>query len=104
DRLSFHHLDLRSSPTRRSSDLSIPTSSIRRSRGGSSACVKNPAITMVYAHGLENSLAPVGVGGVRASDAVTDARRHHMAQPKTRSQEHTSELQSRENLVCRLLL
>src|SRR5690606_39703972 len=28
----------------------------------------------------------------------------HAPTPKTRSEEHTSELQSRENLVCRLLL
>src|SRR5690606_41382431 len=31
--------------------------------------------------------------------AVVDRHRHHL-----RSEEHTSELQSRENLVCRLLL
>src|SRR5690606_39966213 len=29
---------------------------------------------------------------------------HSMAAPTRRSEEHTSELQSRENLVCRLLL
>src|SRR5690606_40322261 len=35
--------------------------------------------------------------------AVQQRRRHHH-QPDLRSEEHTSELQSRENLVCRLLL
>src|SRR3712207_8859784 len=29
---------------------------------------------------------------------------NHIQQPKTRSEEHTSELQSRQYLVCRLLL
>src|SRR5690606_40880069 len=31
-------------------------------------------------------------------------RRFHIKNPSHRSEEHTSELQSRENLVCRLLL
>src|SRR5688572_32669625 len=31
-------------------------------------------------------------------------RRHAGAQPRLRSEEHTSELQSQSNLVCRLLL
>src|SRR5690606_41366650 len=37
-------------------------------------------------------------GGMPAPQPVGDRRRQH------RSEEHTSELQSRENLVCRLLL
>src|SRR5690606_41700987 len=32
------------------------------------------------------------------------ARRRRTRSPRSRSEEHTSELQSRENLVCRLLL
>src|SRR5690606_40392890 len=36
-------------------------------------------------------------------EAVTDAERRH-TEVEDRSEEHTSELQSRENLVCRLLL
>src|SRR5690606_39312336 len=36
--------------------------------------------------------------------ALDDAGLHHLpADPAIRSEEHTSELQSRENLVCRLL-
>src|SRR5690606_40838404 len=31
-------------------------------------------------------------------------REHHLPEVSQRSEEHTSELQSRENLVCRLLL
>src|SRR3712207_6903235 len=40
--------------------------------------------------------------GVRAHEAVTCLRDHQLAPP--RSEEHTSELQSRQYLVCRLLL
>src|SRR5690349_23134555 len=36
--------------------------------------------------------------------AVSDARRHGHGLHGTRSEEHTSELQSRRDLVCRLLL
>src|SRR5690606_2654552 len=49
-----------------------------------------------------------GVPLVGASQAVTGVVRHVVDQAGTvrdaRSEEHTSELQSRENLVCRLLL
>src|SRR5690606_40855115 len=80
-----HHRDLHSFPTRRSSDLG--------------------------AFGEE------GVGGVQVEraagnadgtvgadpDVVTDRDGRRPARIE-RSEEHTSELQSRENLVCRLLL
>src|SRR5690606_39966885 len=39
-----------------------------------------------------------------APQALGDPRRAGFARRRTRSEEHTSELQSRENLVCRLLL
>src|SRR5690606_41851468 len=41
-----------------------------------------------------------------SDDSPPAARPHHRrkARPSRRSEEHTSELQSRENLVCRLLL
>src|SRR5690606_41293924 len=38
------------------------------------------------------------------SNAFRDCFRRGIAQSRVRSEEHTSELQSRENLVCRLLL
>src|SRR5690606_41221700 len=41
--------------------------------------------------------------GVRARRALAGRRRRRTLRPR-RSEEHTSELQSRENLVCRLLL
>src|SRR5690606_40806929 len=44
-------------------------------------------------------------GGVRGARGVRDARTAQPRDPRRlRSEEHTSELQSRENLVCRLLL
>src|SRR5690606_40211208 len=40
----------------------------------------------------------------RISENTLKIARHLEAHPEVRSEEHTSELQSRENLVCRLLL
>src|SRR5690606_41967386 len=70
------HRDLHSFPTRRSSDLKLPQPDARH---GASA--RRPG---------ERRRA-AGRGAARGG-------------PMTRSEEHTSELQSRENLVCRLLL
>src|SRR5207302_7078407 len=70
-----HHRDLPSFPTRRSSDLP-------RGRG-----------TEVSRRGTR-PVAPLGAYGHSGRSA----------RPAPRSEEHTSELQSRENLVCRLLL
>src|SRR5690606_41510488 len=75
---------LHSFPTRRSSDLAVPAAQAvrpeRRARG--------PGL------------------GRRRPDPRPRARRllRRRAGPSRRSEEHTSELQSRENLVCRLLL
>src|SRR5690606_41181425 len=57
-------------------------------------------------------LAAVQVAAERARDQETGAHRQHeqgaraerAGRQVVRSEEHTSELQSRENLVCRLLL
>src|SRR5690606_18260846 len=49
------------------------------------------------------SAATVLPAATRAVPATTRRRRPKRS-PSTRSEEHTSELQSRENLVCRLLL
>src|SRR5690606_41428991 len=53
--------------------------------------------------GLREAAAdgPEGVRRVRGPDAKVAEGVHRVAE---RSEEHTSELQSRENLVCRLLL
>src|SRR5690625_6093926 len=66
------HRDLHSFPTRRSSDLALPSRTIRQ----------------------QTTPAPV----------ATFERNKSAAAPSPRSEEHTSELQSRGHLVCRLLL
>src|SRR6266511_6025353 len=64
------------------------------------------ATTEIYTLSLHDALPISAVGGaaspmVDGSDAIGARRRAGRAR---RSEEHTSELQSRENLVCRLLL
>src|SRR2546426_7788871 len=49
-------------------------------------------------------LSQVDISDVRSTNRITDTGFHHVAVTKTRSEEHTSELQSPCNLVCRLLL
>src|SRR5690606_40803128 len=67
------------------------------------------APTEIYTLSLHDALpisAAVRQGAV-ADDGRMDAggfRRHPSGHRRRRSEEHTSELQSRENLVCRLLL
>src|SRR5690606_40314970 len=68
------------------------------------------AIHDAVAHGLVEPFEFCAWGleqGVQGSvDAVLAAllvRRDHAVSSESRSEEHTSELQSRENLVCRLL-
>src|SRR5690606_41474987 len=83
-------------PTRRSSDLQA-TDSARFADG---VAPHRP----LGAQGVETGcdIAPPrrrGSVGITRGGAPQEADH-----PKTRSEEHTSELQSRENLVCRLLL
>src|SRR5439155_26814095 len=77
------HRDLPSFPTRRSSDLGF----------GSASCT-HCAMTSSCAHGRK-------VPRPRSSCTRPICRR---ASSPSRSEEHTSELQSRGHLVCRLLL
>src|SRR5206468_10700734 len=75
---SGHHRHLHSFPTRRSSDLpELPRRPLRRSRG-------------------KTADAGMRRGQHRRGALVSPER--------LRSEEHTSELQSRSDLVCRLLL
>src|SRR5690606_41316421 len=79
------HLDLHSFPTRRSSDLlSLATSLLRRYR-------------MLTPADLDFHL-------VEAAQRILPEVSDGPGAWVVRSEEHTSELQSRENLVCRLLL
>src|SRR5690606_40920144 len=91
-----HHRRSHSFPTRRSSDLRASSAS----RGGSSRSPNgNTSARNRKASGFESMLAKTSLKAfcMRASASCT-------AHSSSRSEEHTSELQSRENLVCRLLL
>src|SRR5690606_41893718 len=79
-----HHRDLHSFPTRRSSDLRDDE---RRARRGAQ-----------HHRGLSARSRRLSRLPRRARRAADDGG------PRARSEEHTSELQSREKLVCRLLL
>src|SRR2546427_5182251 len=52
----------------------------------------------------DSSGAPLAGARVIAVNVQTAAQREVVAQASGRSEEHTSELQSQSNLVCRLLL
>src|SRR5690606_14616675 len=56
-----------------------------------------------YANSSSSAVSP-STPGRGASSAVTTDQSTKRSPTRTRSEEHTSELQSRENLVCRLLL
>src|SRR5690606_32693155 len=75
---------------------------------GTEAATKEAAISSGQRTELhEKNLYSPWVMGIRSGDWMrTRARTNCWLQPvmKARSEEHTSELQSRENLVCRLLL
>src|SRR5690606_41935183 len=82
------HRALHSFPTRRSSDLRHAVARVRRERP------QRPLRAPVPAR-----------PGRRRRPARRASHRHaDPCAPGGRSEEHTSELQSRENLVCRLLL
>src|SRR5690606_41476475 len=90
--LSWHRLSLPSFPTRRSSDLG------RGGVGGPGGC----GHVRFGRRGDARREGGPGRGGgavrIREGGRAQSVRNHE------RSEEHTSELQSRENLVCRLLL
>src|SRR5690606_41634340 len=72
----------------------------------------SPATRLLHAQVQDFRLAaglfskPVATGNCSASgpDRFTRLKGNTLGGVKRRSEEHTSELQSRENLVCRLLL
>src|SRR5690349_23313143 len=81
---SGDHPALHSFPTRRSSDLNGATATL-----GSTAA---PSVS---------HCAPGSPSAATGRKSLSSARRSHET---LRSEEHTSELQSRRDLVCRLLL
>src|SRR5690606_41887097 len=101
----FFHLfsspqDLHSFPTRRSSDLGIALSRASEiveaeDLSGLMAALRSLTLSEEQAFLVVQCLRPERFEQTRATARFLDA---------FRSEEHTSELQSRENLVCRLLL
>src|SRR5690606_42024174 len=91
---------LHSFPTRRSSDLESDDADLvllDLTMPGASGLSG-----VVALKGLHTSLPIIVVSA--HDDAVTIRRALELGAAGFRSEEHTSELQSRENLVCRLLL
>src|SRR5690606_41560887 len=87
--------DLPSFPTRRSSDRSSTEAQIGFSISmGTPASATRSAVSTWYGVGTQ-MLTASATPRIASSEPATVA---------PRSEEHTSELQSRENLVCRLLL
>src|SRR5690606_39356290 len=86
---------LHSFPTRRSSDL----------RPATELGVKR-FVTFVSTNCEARELSAVKLSRLRrvAQEAARQSGRSVVPTVEERSEEHTSELQSRENLVCRLLL
>src|SRR5207249_10526326 len=96
---SRHTRSLPSFPTRRSSDLPD-----FMSRSGADAILEglNDEQRAAVTHG-EGPLLIVAGAGTGKTHAIT-SRIAWLIASKRRSEEHTSELQSRFDLVCRLLL
>src|SRR5690606_41077499 len=92
--------DLHSFPTRRSSDLIWQTDLTRALRRSNSA----PVLSRIRVQSLPlHSLQLTCLSTARNCFSVIGSPSCATKVPQ-RSEEHTSELQSRENLVCRLLL
>src|SRR5690606_42101053 len=80
------HRELHSFPTRRSSDLALAID----------------ALLGMVERGLRQRRRSLSAGALLGLVALLVGGT--VSEPLLRSEEHTSELQSRENLVCRLLL
>src|SRR5207302_8683154 len=99
-----HHPDPPSFPTRRSSDLRTPA---RRRWAAESPPEFDARSTVGWEHAIAKDRAP-SCNCFEGRPAERNARRPKNNAPcpkeyaleNTRSEEHTSELQSRENLVC----
>src|SRR3712207_8358293 len=86
----------------------FPYTTLFRSRGGGSQMIGQ----IVGNYKIEQKLGEGGMGavyrgidmGLEREVAVKALRPELASQPQVRSEEHTSELQSRQYLVCRLLL
>src|SRR5690606_41662671 len=92
------HRDLHSFPTRRSSDLLVLGGEQPEARGELLG-----AGEVIFQSVAQTGAAERYDALVALTALVADGN-CHLAFAEHRSEEHTSELQSRENLVCRLLL
>src|SRR5699024_11902229 len=90
---------LPSFPTRRSSDLVA-----HRAEGGNVALVAGPGGVGLVDRGDDLTGLGDAVGRFAEAEQRIEVHRLVREQPDRRSEEHTSELQSRFDLVCRLLL
>src|SRR5207253_7093315 len=90
---SADHRDLHSFPTRRSSDLERPAQR-----------VGVPALEPRDRAADVPDVVGIAPGGHRQHQLQVAERRPRVVRRRERSEEHTSELQSRGHLVCRLLL
>src|SRR5207302_8588698 len=99
-----HHLVLHSFPTRRSSDLTRRSTCSPVANGPATTSLPRSAGTRLPAAATTVPAADTHTNTASANrvDRIPDAP-SQLAR-LARSEEHTSELQSRENLVCRLLL
>src|SRR5690554_7871787 len=92
--VAFERLTLREYP-----DIDPPVVSIRTGYPGAAASIVETRITKV----IEDRIS--GVEGIRYIESTSEnGRSNIIVQFDVRSEEHTSELQSRPHLVCRLLL
>src|SRR5690606_40182904 len=91
---SFPHPQVRSFPTRRSSDLHVAAVF-----GGLLEPAYLQDAWIAHLHGLFGQFDAMLPCAMLVAD-----RTEFIDATEGRSEEHTSELQSRENLVCRLLL
>src|SRR5690606_40985840 len=98
------HPNLLSFPTRRSSDLGKPTISFNTYLGASSPYRKldmlNGEEWIDRSIEMINSQWEASGAGRLANQSMDERRAILGLNPGTRSEEHTSELQSRENVVC----
>src|SRR5260370_40569555 len=62
------------------------------------------ATTEIYTLSLHDALPILGYGTDKEVGGLSSTLMAHVRPPANRSEEHTSELQSHLNLVCRLLL
>src|SRR5690606_40350414 len=101
---SLHHRVLLSFPTRRSSDLPYPPAEpTEPPRGLVAFCLHYSRGAKRWLALMAVTAAAIAAGEIVLFGFIGDVVNWLAGADPDRSEEHTSELQSRENLVCRLL-